>query len=54
MSPTPLHIPTSQISPISEISHERILIRPVGEGKQFVLLLLKKIIKSFPMIFIKK
>jgi hypothetical protein len=54
MTPTPLHIPTSQISPVADSSHERILIRPVGDKNQLVSVPLKKNINKFPMIYIHK
>jgi hypothetical protein len=54
MTPTPLHIPTSQISPVADSSHERILIRPIGGEKQFISILWQKTINSFPMVFIQK
>jgi hypothetical protein len=54
MTPTPLHIPTSQISPVADSSHERILICPVGDKKQLVSVPPQKIIYKFPMVFIHK
>lgn len=54
MTPTPLHIPTSQISPVAESSHERLLIRPIGEKKQVVSIPPQKNIYTFPMVFIHK
>ncbi|GEM_PF-2448580 len=54
MTPTPLHIPTSQISPVADSSHERVLIRPIGNEKQFISILWQKTINSFPMVFIHK
>ncbi len=54
MTPTPLHIPTSQISPVADSSHERILIRPVGDKKKVVSIPPQKKIFSFPMVFIHK
>ncbi len=54
MTPTPLHIPTSQISPVADSSHERILIRPVGHEQQLVSISRQKSAYSFPMIFIYK
>jgi hypothetical protein len=54
MTPTPLHIPTSQISPVADSSHERILIRPVGDKKQLVSIPSQKNIYTFPMVFIHK
>jgi hypothetical protein len=54
MTPTPLHIPTSQISPVADSSHERILIRPVGDKKKLVSVPPQKNIYKFPMVFIHK
>jgi hypothetical protein len=54
MTPTPLHIPTSQISPVADYSHERILIRPVGDKKQLISIQPQKNIYTFPMVFILK
>ncbi len=54
MTPTPLHIPTSQISPVADSSHERILIRPVGQKQQLSSIFRQKSIYSFPMVFIHK
>jgi len=54
MTPTPLHIPTSQISPVADSSHERILIRPIGDKKQLVSIPTQKNIFTFPIVFIHK
>ena len=54
MTPTPLHIPTSKISPVADSSHERILIQPAGDKKQLVSIPCQKNIYTFPMVFIHK
>ena len=52
MTPTPLHIPDSQVSPIPDSAHERIYLKPFEENASLMVLPLEKVIWMHPLILI--
>ena len=52
MTPTPLHIPESRVSPIPDSAHERIYLKPFEENASLMVLPLEKVIWMHPLILI--
>ena len=50
MTPTPLHIPGSRVSPIPGYTHASLYLRPPGEGGPLEVLLMREVLWVHPMI----
>ena len=52
MTPTPLHIPESRVSPIPDSAHERIYLKSLEESASLMVLPLKDVIWMHPLILV--
>ncbi len=52
MTPTPLHIPDSRVSPIPDSAHERIYLKPLEENASLMVLPLENVVWMHPLILI--
>mgnify|MGYP006091001831 CR=1 FL=1 len=54
MTPTPLHIPTSVVSPIADFSHDRTLVRSLNSKDKMFSILSEETLGIFPLVHIAK
>ena len=52
MTPTPLHIPESRVSPIPDSAHERIYLKSLEESASLMVLPLEDVIWMHPLILV--
>jgi len=52
MTPTPLHIPGSRVSPIPDSAHERIYLKSLGENEPLMVIPLEEVVWMHPMILV--
>ena len=52
MTPTPLHIPESRVSPIPDSAHQRIYLKPLGDNASLIVLPLESVIWMHPLILV--
>ena len=52
MTPTPLHIPESQVSPIPDSTHEMIYLKSLGKNEAVKVVPLQDVVWVHPLIFV--
>ncbi len=54
MTPTPLHIPESQVSPIPDSAHEMIYLKGLNEDEALKVIPLRDVVWMHPLITVVK
>jgi hypothetical protein len=54
MTPTPLHIPDSQVSPIPDSAHEMIYLKDLNEKEGLKVVPLREVVWMHPLIIVKQ
>ena len=54
MTPTPLHIPDSRVSPIPDSAHEMIYLKNLSEAEALKVVFLKEVVWMHPLVLVVK